>query len=94
MINPTAVQNTDEGISFENDGTNTITGATVTDNGRKGIRALISGSISVVNSTITGNTDQGIELDWDGADPVDQVTLTNVDVSGNGVGTGESGARL
>jgi len=94
MINPTAVGNADEGVGFENGGANTITGATLTDNGRSGIRALISGSITVVDSTITGSFDQGLDLDWDGADPVDSVTLTGTQISNNGHGGNEDGTRL
>jgi len=94
LINPTAVGNTVEGISVDTSGSTSITGATVTDNDRQGIFVRTSGSLTIIDSTITGNVERGIDVERNGPDPVTSVTFTNLDVSNNGHGSGDSGVRL
>jgi len=93
IVNPTAVGNWD-GIVVYAVAPTTITGATVTNNGRVGIWVGTSGAITIADSTVTGSNEQGLDIEEYNSDPVDSVTLTNTVVNNNGHGSGDSGVRL
>ena len=93
IVNPIAVGNWD-GIVVYAVAPTTITGATVTNNGRVGIWVGTSGAITIADSTVTGSNEQGLDIEEYNSDPVDSVTLTNTVVNNNGHGSGDSGVRL
>lgn len=94
ITNPSADRNAGAGMNLLAHGSTTITNGTVSDNISRGIQAMSTDTVGIDGTTVSGNVEGGIDIEWDGVDPVDQVTLTNVDVSGNGVVTGERGVRL
>ena len=94
LVGPTAVGNTAHGLDFDLAGPLIINGATVTDNGGRGIWAWSTSMVYIQNSDIQGNGEVGIDIEWNGVEPVDLVSLSNTTVSGNGLAVGDSGVRL
>ena len=93
ITNPTAQNNAAEGIDLEVNGPLTITGATLTDNGREGIYALSTNTIEISSSVVTGSKNgyDGVKLEGvDAVDTIDSVTLTGLQSNGNE----DNGVRL
>jgi hypothetical protein len=94
IVNPTTIGNTADGVKLVLGGSSTISGATITDNGRWGIAGDNAGSVGISSSTVTGNADEGIYIYYTGVNLVDGITVTDTTVSNNGHNAGSTGLRL
>ncbi|MEE4273125.1 MAG: right-handed parallel beta-helix repeat-containing protein [Thermoanaerobaculales bacterium] len=93
LVDPTAVGNGGDGLDLDVQWF-VIQGGTVTDNGGRGIDAIVTDSSLIENMTVLGNGEYGIDIDWNGVDPVEGLTLFGLTVSNNGHTGNDHGARL